>query len=512
MNVFLPEPKPAAFVREEAQSVASAASLVSTPEENAAIAVLLETAENAEQKRRVVQTTKWLLFLSWFVFTTLYLLYLGFVGQVGRGWQAFNMTITNTGPLIVSLFIQVTQPKTKRLQDAATALLKLPNEPRRLLPLIDSLNLPQTPEWKKEAYPALIEQLWNLSANEAALSLDTSRRATLRGVLADPYAVMPNAKRRVRNAGHFDDATSDLAVAAMRTLAQIGDTKTAQVLKKIINADAKTPNEAVVRDAARAVLPALKQKIAENEAVQKQIRACLAETLRDPQKILAEYLDTLAPEEAKIALMNYLRSRAQYGRFLCATFAATSLPFAAIVLSGGFQTKNAIPAALATLAAFGFSVLVGLSVFATKWPLSGNESSLVSYELARRSENDTRLLPVLIDAARALANNKQADAVKKALVRLLPQLKPGDAALVPPAQRAYLRSWLSLPRRKSKDRNASQTLTIAALDAAGAIGDTKALAKAEKIARRTMQGTYRETELHEAALRCAENLRRRKQP
>ena len=310
-----------------------------------------------------------------------------------------------------------------------------------MLPLIDALHTPQTPEWKKAAYPALIEALWNLSATDAALSLDNSRRAALRSVLSGPYVLMLNGKRRVRNAGDFDDLTADLAVTVMKTLAQIGDEKTSRLLARIIKAHAKTPNETVVQDAAREYLPVLQRKQAENANVQRLMQPCFTEPISGPQKVLGEFLDTLSPNEAKIALIDLLRDRRQQSR----------------------------------------------------------------------AGDDKRLLPTLLSAIRSqpMPNEQQMATRRNALLRLLALLQPGDAALVPPAHRRYLRSGLHVPHPKKETSERARTLTRAALHAAAAIGDTKALPKVEKIVRAT-QNNPEETELHHAALQCAVSLRARK--
>ena len=112
--------------------------------------------------------------------------------------------------------------------------------------------------------------MWNLPAYDAALLLDATRRTALRNALTGSYTIMANF-RRAASDGHFDDATADLAVAIMKTLAGIGDKKSVKALQKIINADAKTPNDTVVRDAAREYLPVLTQKIAEDAEYKKTV-------------------------------------------------------------------------------------------------------------------------------------------------------------------------------------------------------------------------------------------------
>ena len=321
---------------------------------------------------------------------------------------------------------------------------------------------------------------------------------------------MANGKRQTHDPHHFDGVTTDLEVAIMKTLAGIGDKKSVKVLQKIIKAEAKTPNEAVVRDAAREYLPALQRRIAENEAVQKQIRVCLAETIRDPQKVLAEYLDTLAPEEAKIALVNFghvQTRRDLISRTICQAVVLL-LDICActfLTLFGGFDKQRTLLSG-GIGAAFGFLINVFVKEGKARRPSKAVQN--VTCELSRRVGDDTRFTGVLLSALQKGMAEPQADTVKKALVRLLPQLKPGDAALVPPAQRATLRSWLKRPRKKKKGR-ALHTMTIAALDALDALGDTRALPQAERLARRS-QTDYRGGELQNAAPRCAEALRARK--
>ena len=481
------------------------------------LALLLETAENAEQKRRRFERMdKGIGALLSVVFVALLLAQIANIAaprlSVPSLMKSLFIFIAING-LIQAVFLHLRGVAPSQQRDFAARLLTFLNEPRLLLPLLDGLRAPQTPEWKGTAYPLLTERLWNLSAADATLSLDDTRRATLRQFLGSAYGFMPVGKRKVIYPNHFDDLTTDLAVAIMKTLAVIGDTQSARVLKKIINAQAKTPNEEVVRDAAREYLPALRQKIAQNEAVQRKLRVCLREKIRDPQKMLAEYLDTLAPEEAKVALMDFLRYQKRHDLIsramcqaivlllgicgICAYFFLTLIfdfDQPRVILSGGMG------------AAFAFLINVFVNEGKVMPPSVAVQNTV--HELSRRVWDDTRFAGFLLSALQKGMEKPHADAVKKTLVRLLPQLKPGDAALVPPAQRAYLRSWLKLSR-KQKKRRTSYTMTIAALDAFAALGDTRALPQAENIARQS-QANYRGGELQNAALRCAEALRARK--
>ena len=488
-------------------------SLSDAPQENAAAAdLLLETAENVEQKRRTEAR------FYGVAAVIIVAAFAAFLAEEGFGWFSEPFRLRSDWLLGFQLvnvaFILWSQRFHKKrraaFQIAAAELLPFSEEPRFLLPLIDCLNTPQTPEWKSQAYPILTERLWNLSPTDAILSFDDTRRAALRGALGNlPFTINKTGTTTSR----FDDVTTDFAVALMKTLAGMGDKKSVPVFQKIIKTKGNTANETVVRDAAREYLAVLTQKQTENETVRERLAASLREQIRDPQKVLEEYLDSLPPEIEKAALVDYLRAE-QPG--VSAVFAGLSVGMAlgTVMLLLPFASHSE---KLGFIAVMGFCAAV--IVFVLLWLAFNRKYSpdacKIACELAKRSENDTRLLPLLLQVAQSGLDKKQDDIVKKALVRLFPLLKPGDAALVPPAQRAYLRSWLKLPRPKKKQKggsgngNSSQTLTIAALDALAAVGDTKALPAAEATAQRTVRGTYRETELHEAAVRCVEALRAR---
>ena len=499
---------------ETAPETVAASVAVSDASQEAAVAPLLETAEKWEQKRRTVEKAWNAIGLA--TIAAFFLLISAMIGNIytallpakllGAGCpflMAFNAAIQMG-------FRPLRDKKCERLQKAVAALLKHSNEPRLLLPLLDALNTPQTPEWESQSYPALIEKLWNLSSNDAALSFDDTRRQTLRRTLSNAYPLMANGRRQTHGPHHFNDVTADLAVAIMKTLAQLGDTKSVGVLQKIIKSDARTRNEEVVRDAACAYLPALEQKIAENKAARNKIRDCLSDTVREPQKVLAKYLDTLPAEDAQVALVDFLRyqrRRDLFSRSVCYAVALL-LGYCAylffVFVIGGDKNR----AGLAGVLALTFGVPINLLLSQGQSLRSSDTIQRAIHELSHRAENDTRFIALFLHAAQRGLKLNPADGVNKTLVRLLPLLKPGDAALVPPAQQAYLRSWLRLPRTKKTGR-ASHTLTISALDALAAIGDTRALPKAEQIARRT-HADYRDTELNRAAVRCADTLRARK--
>ena len=517
MTKFLPETsvetQPSAAPALAPETAGSSVGTSDAPAESAA-ARLLETAENAEQKRRGVERT-WnsigMTVMAAFALIICAMIANIYAALLPEKWIASCLPVLMVLNSAVQIgFRPLLESRQKRLQNAVAALLKFPGEPRLLLPLLDSLNTWQTPEWKSQTYPALTERLWDLSASEAALSLDDTRRATLRRFLFEAYPIMANGKRQTHDPHHFDGVTTDLAVAIMKTLAGIGDKKSVKVLQKIIKAEAKTPNEAVVRDAAREYLPALQQKITETEAVQRKLRVCLNEKIRDPQKVLAEYLDTFSPEAAKIALVNFghVQTRRDFiSRAICQAVVLVFVICAYFPLTL-FVDIDKQPTLLGggIGAAFGFLASVFVNEGKARRPSKAVQN--VACELSRRVGDDTRFTGVLLSALQKGMAEPHAATVKKALVRLLPQLKPGDAALVPPAQRATLRSWLKRPRKQKKGR-ASHTMTIAALDALDALGDTRALPQAERLARRS-QTDYRGGELQNAALRCAEALRARK--
>ena len=501
-------PVSAAFPAHTAPIASAPAALHDTPAKGE-IALLLETAENEEQKRRVVK--KYAGFLLGFWLASVF----GWLFAPSL-WTCGAALITNLLGLAFGYLFWTGRLPTAQLLNAIAPLRHFPSEPRLLLSLIDTLNPTffihkQTPKWKNAAYPLLTEQLWNLSANDAALSLDEPRRATLRDFLGNAYTFTASGKRKLVAPDHFDDVTTDLAVAAMKTLVQIGDAKTVKVLQKIIKARAETPNETVVRDAAREYLPALQQKITENTNFRLKVQECMGKTimdgtLRDPQTMLAEFTDTLSPEDAKVALVEFLRVQTHRNLRRSAACYAGAFGLFTLICVVGFGKMiqdTGLSLSLTTV----FSVAINLLVIYGRNFRSTQEVQRAACELSRRVGDDTRITALLLKAAQNGLREPEDDAVKKALVRLLPQLKPGDAALVPPAQRAYLHSWLN-PRRKQKDAHAAQTLAIAALDALAALGDTKALPKAEKIARQTVGGTL-QNELHQAALRCVEALQKR---
>ncbi len=485
-----------------------------------AVAEALESAENAEQKRRVafgiyytITTIVALLFIGSLVATVasaVFHLTPDVQKNIMYFWAAvFTFNAFCTNPMARSWVTRYD----RAVYDAAVKLLPATNDLGRLLPFVDSLRAHQTPDERRQLYPALTEMLWNLPSSDATLLLDAPRRAALRNALTGSYAIMANFKRQSSD-WHFDDPTCDLAVAIMKTLASIGDKKSVKALQKIINADAKTPNDTVVRDAAREYLPVLQQKIAENTAMRIKIRSCLLEKIRDPQKVLGEFLDTVSYDATKTSLVEFLRiekGNASHWQVLL-TSGVMSLAFAC---SPPFQHVSNTFSLLIIFFAFVATNLLFLGMFSADIGYT-RHARKVAYELTRRANDDKRLIPFLLDYAKGgiFPNGKtHDDMAKKTLARLLPLLQPGDAALVPPAQRAYLRSWLKLPRRNSKrggKGNNSQTLAILALNALGTIGDTKALPAAEAIARRTAHGNYHEADLHEAALRCVDALRMRK--
>ena len=155
-----------------------------------AAARLLETAENAEQKRRGVERT-WnsigMTVMAAFALIICAMIANIYAALLPEKWIASCLPVLMVLNGAVQIgFRPLLESRQKRLQNAVAALLKFPGEPRLLLPLLDSLNTWQTPEWKSQTYPALTERLWDLSASEAALSLDDTRRATLRRFLLRP--------------------------------------------------------------------------------------------------------------------------------------------------------------------------------------------------------------------------------------------------------------------------------------------------------------------------------------
>ena len=461
------------------------------------IAVLLEAAEKAEQKRRIMQRVADVLPIVFCATSVSWVASICF----GRSpWLDLAIVVTSIWVHLFNFVFRNDRSPTKQLHKAVSCLLQFPDDPRFLLPLIDALTITQTPEEKSKSLPLLTEHLWNLHATDVTMLLDDTRCFILRKSLSNICCRRSAIKREANVSKHLSDLTTDLAVAIMKTLAGLGDKKSVKVLEKVIKSDAKTPNETVVRDAAREYLPALLQKIAENEAVQQELRRRATEHIRSPYTVLEEYMDAFSSAEAKAALAEFLRVQPQ-----------SSSPISAAIFGGAtfaaFVFMRLFSESKPDIELLGFIFVIGnvlLSVARSQ--TSSPEARRVAYELAKRSENDPRLLPVLLLAAQTNLDKKQAEIVKKALARLLPLLQPGDASLVPPAQRATLRSWLKLPRNRKKAGSGSQTLTIVALDALAAIGDTKALPAAAQIARQTRSGSYREAELHEAAIRCVAAL------
>ena len=271
---------------------------VTAPASTAAeIAALLETAENAEQERRKRYALLRAGFLWFFAAQIAAAATFLLTPAHGSGWVA-AIGMSGYGGAFAAL-AAYPREVTKRQKNAAEALLKFPHEPRILLPLLDTLVAPHE---QSTFYPPLTERLWHLSATDAALSFDATRRARLRFLLSQAKKRLEPGTRTY-SPTELSAETADLAVAIMRTLTQIGDIKTVKILQKIVKAKAETANEEVVRDAAREYLPVLEQQIAENEAMQIKLRACL----RGPQNTLADYLNTLAPEDAKIALVKFLQ-------------------------------------------------------------------------------------------------------------------------------------------------------------------------------------------------------------
>lgn len=488
-----------------------------------AFPALLEIVENAEQKRRGVEwlqkgaVSTWLFGVGAIVLTQCLNSAFPFLGP------SQEKMLTNLPLALSPLAVAVNALHQKLLTNpdltlcnASIALLQFSNPPRKLLPFVDALHVPQTHELQTLLYPVLTERLWNLSPTDAALSLDITRRATLRNTLSHAYAIMPNGRRRPRTSGHFNDETTDLAVAIIKTLAGMGDRKTESVLRKIIHSEALTPNETVVRDAAREYLPVLTEKETHNAAMQKQLRERASEPFRNHNQTIDAFADTLPPEEAKVVLAEFLRAeRSVLSPFLAGTGGVMCLAFGLswlwICHEIGNVSKAGMGAEIAVVAIGSVFTLFGIYLLApAKKQTLRAEARKIACELAKRSGTDTRLLALLLPVAQSHVNAEQHKVLQKALARLLPLVQFGDAALIPPAQRSYLRSWLKKPWfKKQRSVNASQTLAVAALDALSNVGDTKTLPLAEKIARRTVQSTLREKDLHEAAVRCVEALRAR---
>ena len=146
---FLPEPTAAL----PAAQTPLAASANSTASGEGTVAALLETAENEEQKRRVVQKIFWFGLAVW-CFGVPFCLSAFWIEN--RHLRAVEMASLVGGPQLLRHFAL---SRTKRQQNATLALLQFPYEPRFLLPLIDFLHTPQTDEVKSQIYPALIEAL-----------------------------------------------------------------------------------------------------------------------------------------------------------------------------------------------------------------------------------------------------------------------------------------------------------------------------------------------------------------
>ena len=496
------------------------ASLQSTPvlqaalsdmPQNEAAPALLEIAENTEQKRRGAMMKGGILSIIFFVlFFVSHIIPLLFLQPpYASPWQIAGGVLPYAFFILLGVGYRSARKVLQTQQNAVAALLLCPNRPRFLPSLVDGLNTPKTPEWKTMLYPALTAALWEATEDDLALRLDAPRRAALRAFVAFDFPAVPLApliRSKTQVSTHFDDATTDLTVAVIRTLVSVGDKKTVKILQRIIKTERNTRNEAVVRDAAREFLPVLTAKIAENEEVFRRLQTLANTETENPYAAIEKYVDTLSQETAPVVLAEYLmeqkqnaaRSRIFAGLGLAAAVGVTALVY--------FVLAQQIDAGLIGILSTATSVSALFCTAILRRPDGETQAGKITYELAQRSGDDTRLLPVLLHALRPIVDKKQSDAVQKALIQLLPLLRAGDAALVPPALRRPIRAWLTMPRG-ARGQGVKER-TVVALNALAVLGDTKALRRVEAVARYAGRAKHGDT-LRQTAARCAEALKTR---
>ncbi len=481
--------------------------------QNEAAPALLEIAENAEQKRRDLRKNVVVTIILLLSVSPLRLALLFSPLHRKMSWQIAG-ALLNVAPLIafsVAEWFFSPRKVVQTQQNAIAALLICPNETRFLPHLVDGLHAGKAPEWKTVLYPALTAALWNAPYDDLVLRLDATRRNALRAFVAYDFPAFPFApliQSKTLVSPHFDDVTTDLTVAAMRTLVTVGDKKTVKVLEIIIKTEGNLRNETVVRDAAREFLPVLRKRIEENKEIFRRLRTLTGDQAENPDATIAiqTYVDTLPQETAPVLLADYLmeqKQRAARARVWAGVGLVVSAGAIAAVYLLSTQQNQAgliggLCAMLGTTASF-------LSIL--RRPNEETQAGKIAYELVRRSGDDTRLLPALLYSMPLIVDKKQSEAVEKAIVHLLPLLHVGDAALVSPHLRRTVRAWLTMPRGLLG--RAAKNKAIVALDALAAIGDTVSLRRVESVAR------YAETARHgdflrQTAMRCADALKARK--
>ena len=134
-----------------------------------------------------------------------------------------------------------------------------------IAPLFAALRATSSPPLLREMRDALTLLLPQMKASDASLLTPTSRK-TIRGLL---IGVSPNHQKY-----ECEDA---LRIAMLKALEQVGNAKDIPIVEKLIQRNARTPGEKLVRQAAMECLPMLLINCGEVEAARTLLRPSQAE-------------------------------------------------------------------------------------------------------------------------------------------------------------------------------------------------------------------------------------------
>ena len=103
-------------------------------------------------------------------------------------------------------------------------------------------------------------------------------------------------------------------------------------------------------------------------------------------------------------------------------------------------------------------------------------------------------------------DNKQREAIRDALIPLLPQMKASDALLLTPAARHMLIAWISLNNDDKFVVQCAVDLRLSVLKALEQVGDSGAIPVVERLANRRLLCSG-DKEIRQAAIECLPMLR-----
>lgn len=195
----------------------------------------------------------------------------------------------------------------KRMTDQLAASPEGRNDLRSIGPFIDAWGGAYGTgdrQTREEAAEALIDLLPQLKASDSHL-LDATHRDMLCQLLnirvENPlYKDVSELFRPSRN------TAVDLRVATLRAFEQVGDSKALPVVERLAKEEVKSPGEKLIRDVARACLPALQQRVDQERQSKTLLRAAdttmsESDTLVRPagSQTVAETLLRPDPEERR---------------------------------------------------------------------------------------------------------------------------------------------------------------------------------------------------------------------